>query len=191
METKPDNKKLIYRLCIAVAFMFGFGFALVPLYDVFCQITGINGRVVVNASEDELQTVDESRLVTVEFITRIANGNNMTFEALTKRVQLHPGQLSEVAFTVKNPSDVQAYAQAIPSVSPGQASLFLNKTECFCFQQQELEANETVTYPMKFYLDRDLPHSISLLTVSYTLYKVGTGAVVSVSQEGKRNVESL
>ncbi|AWB66688.1 cytochrome c oxidase assembly protein [Saccharobesus litoralis] len=190
-QLEANNGKLVAKLCFAVLAMFGFGFAMVPLYDVFCEVTGINGRVVVKANSTDVDPIDESRIVTVEFITRIANGNDMSFQALTQKVQLHPGQMSEVAFKVKNPSQYKVFAQAIPSVSPGQASLYLNKTECFCFTQQELQGKEEVTYPMKFFLDQDLPESITLLTVSYTLYKVGSEQLASAATEDNQDVESI
>ncbi len=164
---------IIRNLVIAVICMFGFGFALVPLYDVFCQITGINGRIVnrVDANTSG-PLVDESRLVTIEFITSTANGANLVLNSKQKKIKIHPGQMSEAMFEIENPNVEVKYVQAIPSVSPGEASLYLNKTECFCFSPQVVEAKGSSTYPLRFFLDVEFPEHIKVLTLSYTLYEV-------------------
>ncbi|MDF2179257.1 cytochrome c oxidase assembly protein [Aliiglaciecola sp. CAU 1673] len=170
-QTK-NNKALVLRLAAIVVGMFGFGFALVPLYDVFCDITGINGKTRNTAASYDFVTVDESRLVTVEFITRTNSGMPWEFEAQTKRVKVHPGEMAQVDFYVRNPSSRDIIGQAIPSVSPGTAALYLNKTECFCFNQQPLLAGQEALMPMKFYVDPQLPEDIHFFTLSYTLYDV-------------------
>ncbi|NVK55815.1 MAG: cytochrome c oxidase assembly protein [Alteromonadaceae bacterium] len=167
-----SNSALVTKLVVIVAGMFAFGFALVPLYDVFCDITGINGKTNTTAAVFNAAEVDESRTVTVEFITRTHTGMPWEFRAQTKRVKVHPGELNMVEFYVRNPASRDMVAQAIPSVSPGQAALYLNKTECFCFNSQPLVAGGESLMPMRFYVDPQLPDDITYFTVQYTLFDV-------------------
>lgn len=177
---QQKNNKIIIKLVCVVIGMFGFGFALVPLYDVFCDLTGINGKTSDSAAVYENIIVDESRLITVEFITRSNTGMPWKFEAQTKRIEVHPGEMSQVDFTVFNPSSRRVVGQAVPSVSPGPAALYLNKTECFCFNHQELQPGQQAVLPMKFYVDPQLPDDINYFTVQYTMYDV-TSSVQDVA----------
>ena len=169
---RKNNKKLIVKLMAVVLGMFGFGFALVPLYDVFCDLTGLNGKTANTAAVYESVQVDESRLITIDFITRTQSGMSWQFEALTRQIKVHPGEMNQVDFLVKNPSSKRIIGQAVPSVSPGTAAIFLNKTECFCFEQQILEAGGSAVMPMKFYVDPQLPDDITYFALQYTLYDV-------------------
>lgn len=166
------NNKMVLKLLVVVVGMFGFGFALVPLYDVFCDITGLNGKTNSSAAAYNSMVVDDSRTVTVEFITRTNTGMPWEFSAQTQRIKVHPGELHQVAFYVRNPARRDMVAQAIPSVSPGLAALYLNKTECFCFNQQPLSAGQEAYMPMQFYIDPQVPEDIQYLTLQYTLYDV-------------------
>ncbi|WP_416306846.1 cytochrome c oxidase assembly protein [Neptunicella sp. SCSIO 80796] len=169
---KPQHNKTVAKLLLVVVGMFGFGFLLVPLYDVFCDVTGINGKTSNTAASYEGVVVDESRWVTVEFITRTNTGMPWEFNTQTKKIRVHPGQLNQVDFYAKNPASRDIVGQAVPSVSPGLAALYLNKTECFCFEQQPLKAGEEAIMPMRFYIDPQLPDDINFFTLSYTLYDV-------------------
>ncbi|NTS76526.1 cytochrome c oxidase assembly protein [Catenovulum sp. SM1970] len=165
------NLVLLRKLVLVVFGMFLFGFALVPLYDTFCEITGINGRIIVKAEDSDADKVVSDRRVKIQFLVKTDAKNEFDFKSNQKFIEVKIGELSEVSFEVKNKTSSLQLAQAVPSVSPGTASLYLNKTECFCFSQQILQANETVVYPMRFFIDEDLPEDISLLTLSYTLYQ--------------------
>lgn len=178
------NGKLVIKLVAIVFGMFGFGFALVPLYDVFCDITGINGKTSDTASTYEAVEIDESRVITVEFITRTNTGMPWEFKAETRRVEVHPGQMSQVDFYARNPMNRPVIGQAVPSVSPGTAALYLNKTECFCFNHQPLAAGEEAIMPMKFYVDPQLPEDITFFTVQYTLYDVTSSAQEVAMNQG-------
>lgn len=167
-----DHGKTVGKIMLLVVGMFCFAFALVPLYDVFCRITGINGKTNVEAAVYSAPEVDETRTITVDFITRTHSDMPWEFEAQTRKVDIHPGQMSEVTFYVKNPTGRDIIAQAVPSVTPGQASLYLNKTECFCFQHQPLKAGEEALMPMVFYIDPQLPENINFFTLQYTLYDI-------------------
>lgn len=181
MSVNPNqtkNNKLVLKLAAIVVGMFGFGFALVPLYDVLCDALGINGKTSDIAALYEAVEIDESRLITVDFITRVNSGMPWEFRAQTRQVKVHPGELSQVDFYVRNPAETAIVGQAVPSVSPGPAALYMNKTECFCFEQQTLQAGEEVLMPMKFYVDPQLPEDITYFTVQYTLYNVTPSADV-------------
>ncbi len=180
-ETTPSNGKLVIKLVGIVIGMFGFGFALVPLYDVFCEVTGINGKTRDTASSYEAVIVDESRLVTVEFITRTNTGMPWEFGTETRRVKVHPGEVAQVDFYAKNPTIRNIIGQAVPSVSPGEAATYLNKTECFCFNNQPLAAGEEVIMPMIFYVDPQLPKDITFFTLQYTFYDVTEAAATTVA----------
>ena len=171
-QNQAKNNKLVLKLAAIVIGMFGFGFALVPLYDVLCDALGINGKTSDIAAVYEAVEIDESRLITVDFITRVNSGMPWEFKAKTRQVKVHPGELTQVNFYVKNPAKTAIVGQAVPSVSPGPAALYMNKTECFCFEQQTLQAGEEVLMPMKFYVDPQLPDNITYFTVQYTLYNV-------------------
>ena len=173
---ESPNKKLVIKLVAIVFGMFTFGFALVPLYDVFCDITGINGKTNETAIVYEAIDIDKDRLITVEFITKTTTGMPWAFEARTERIQVHPGELNTVEFYVRNPAFRDIVGQAIPSVSPGTAAIYLNKTECFCFNNQPLPSGEEAVMPMQFYVDPQIPEEVTTFTVQYTLYDVTAAA---------------
>jgi len=176
MSGANTNNTLVLKLIGIVVGMFGFGFALVPLYDVFCEITGINGKTENQAAVYQAVEVDTSRWVTIEFLTRTNSGMPWEFEARTKKVRVNPGELNTVDFYVRNPAQRDIVGQAIPSVSPGTAALYINKTECFCFNNQPLAAGEEAVMPMQFYVDPQLPDDITFFTLQYTLYDVTEAA---------------
>ncbi|NQZ88330.1 MAG: cytochrome c oxidase assembly protein [Colwellia sp.] len=173
-----QNSKVVKKLMLIVFGMFGFGFALVPLYDVFCDITGLNGKTSTNAAVYNVEQIDTKRIVTVQFISRTAQGIPWTFEPMVREIKVHPGEMKLVKFYAKNESTRDIIGQAVPSVSPGLAAAYFQKIECFCFTQQPLKANEEVEMALQFYVDPELPENISTLTLSYTLYDV-TGKVKS------------
>ena len=166
------NTKVIKKLVLVVFAMFGFGFALVPLYDVFCDITGLNGKTSGEAATYTADGIDTSRTIKVQFITRTAKGIPWQFEPVINEVIVHPGEMKFVNFYAKNESSRDIVGQAVPSVSPGIAASYFQKIECFCFTQQPLKAGEEVEMGLQFYVDLDLPSEISTLTLSYTLYDI-------------------
>lgn len=166
------DRRLLFQLSLAVVGMFAFGFALVPLYNVLCDITGINGKnsaMLVEAAEIDYG-VDENRTVTVQFITTVNQGMPWSFKALDGKVRVHPGELSTVEFFARNDSGRDMIGQAVPSVRPADAAGYLRKTECFCFTQQPLAADEARTMPMRFVIDPDLPDYVDTINLSYTFF---------------------
>ncbi|SES18048.1 cytochrome c oxidase assembly protein subunit 11 [Vreelandella subterranea] len=163
-------RKTVTKTIFALMGMFAFAFALVPLYDVFCEVTGINGKVSTSAQQVLSNEVNRDRYVTVQFITRTSAGLPWRLGVETRQVQIHPGQMTEVDFTFSNRSQSASWGRAVPSVSPSTASAHVRKVSCFCFQEQRLDANENLTIPLVFQLDNTLPEDIATVTLVYTLY---------------------
>ena len=161
----------VTKLVVTVVLMFGFGFAMVPLYDVICDITGLNGKTSDVAAE-AIDQVDDSRVVEVQFITHTDSAMPWEFRPEVRSVKVSPGEIKLVNFYAKNTAADTVIGQAIPSVSPGLAAVHLKKTQCFCFNQQSLAGGKDVEMPMIFYLDPALPKNITQITLSYTLYNV-------------------
>jgi len=171
-QNTKANQRVIWISLVAVVGMFGFGFALVPLYNVFCDITGLNGKTGLSATTRTYE-VDKSRTITVEFMATV-NGVPWKFEPLQEKMTVHPGELNTVSYTATNLSSTDIVGQAIPSVSPGPAASFFSKTECFCFTNQLLKAGETREMPVRFVIDPLIPKDISIVTLSYTFFKIDT-----------------
>lgn len=172
MSESNNEKRLVLRLLGVVVGMFAFGFALVPLYDVFCEITGANGKTAGKFTVTEAQKIDKQRVVTIQFLTN--NNADMPWEFRPKKrmLKVHPGELNSTSFYVRNLTNKTMVAQAVPSVSPFHAAEYLHKTECFCFDQQQLAQGEEMDMPLRFIIDADLPKDVNTLTLSYTLFDV-------------------
>lgn len=176
----PRSNTRVVGWCLGgVVGMFAFGFAMVPLYDVFCEITGINGKTGGRYESTVAAERDENRTVQVQFLAQ--NGPDMpwTFRPVTRSVEVHPGEPVTINYFAQNPTDRAMVAQAVPSLSPSEGTLYFHKTECFCFNQQPLEAGESVEMPLIFIVDKDLPEHITKLTLSYTLYDQDVSPAVS------------
>jgi cytochrome c oxidase assembly protein subunit 11 len=174
------NRRTAVTLSVVVVGMFAFGYALVPLYDVLCDLTGLNGttRRLDNAEVAEA-TVDATRSVTVQFLTS-TNGLPWDFAPATPSVVVHPGQATPVEFRARNRGRVAMVGTAVHSVSPSEGARYFVKTECFCFDQQRLEAGEEQVMPVRFIVSRHLPKTVSTMTLAYTFYRAPTAFLPSV-----------
>jgi|TARA_R110001599_G_scaffold65069_3_gene183462 cytochrome c oxidase assembly protein subunit 11 len=173
----PENKKtknLVKKLSLIVIAMFGFGFALVPLYDVFCDITGLNGKTANEAAQANAGGVDVTREIKVQLISHNAKDMPWQFRPEVAELTVRPGETKVVKFYAKNETSLKMVGQAVPSVAPGRAASHFKKIECFCFEQQTLEAQEEVWMPLQFYIDTEIPADVTTLTLSYTLFDVTT-----------------
>lgn len=176
------NGGLIAKLVMTTLAMFAFGFALVPLYEVVCEITGFNGRsegLSLVATVDEAPVAD--RTVRVEFLTSVNQGMPWDFAATQDSIEVHPGKLYTVEFTAANDAGRDMIGQARPSVAPWDAAKYLRKTECFCFNRQPMLAGESKVMPMRFMLDPELPAHVDTVTLSYTFFEVGDSAQASAN----------
>ena len=175
------NRQILLKLLIASVMMFGFGYALVPLYKALCEVTGIN--VVTSKNDYGVRAfspnkvgntqVDYSRVVTIEFDSN--SRGPFTFKPVKNFLEVHPGEMTEIVYEVYNNLDRSVEAQAIPSYAPKSASEFFTKLECFCFQQQTLTAHETRKMPVVFMIDAGLPEDVKTITLSYTFFELGVG----------------
>ncbi len=162
---------VIRRILWVCAGSFTFCFALIPLYSIFCEITGINGKTgQVSAASAKQMVVDESRTITIQFDTSVNAGLPWAFKPRQSSIKVHPGVVTEMLFEATNLSDADLVGQAVPSVAPNRASIYFSKTECFCFTEQSLAAGETRDMPVRFVVDPALPENVSVMTLSYTFY---------------------
>ncbi|MCZ6687719.1 MAG: cytochrome c oxidase assembly protein [Gammaproteobacteria bacterium] len=160
---------LTTQLFALVVAMFGFGFALVPLYDVFCQILGIGGKTAAQAAEVS-EAPDLNREIVVEFVATVNQGAPWEFRAEVAEMRVHPGKLYEATFIARNLTSRPLVGQAVPSVAPGQVAKYFKKTECFCFELQSFSADESRDMPVVFILDPEFPKHIDRITLSYTFF---------------------
>jgi cytochrome c oxidase assembly protein subunit 11 len=173
-----DNLLMLRKLALVAALMFGFGYALVPLYQAICTALGIN---VLSLSERQTSglsrapaantQVDRSRTITVEFDAN-ARGP-WDFKPALRSLEVHPGELATVMYDFRNRQDRTMAAQAIPSYAPMQAMAHFNKLECFCFNEYTLKAGESKQWPVVFVIDPKLPKDVKTITLSYTFFEVG------------------
>lgn len=166
----PSHRKLVRKLVLMAVGMFGFGFAMWPLYNVFCDLTGLGGRGVKIAERaDDMQRTD--RQVRIRFDATVNSGLPWVFEAKEKSTMVNLGEMSESFYLAMNPNDQAIAGRAIYNVTPPEASLYFVKTECFCFTEQILQANETREMPVYYFIQPDLPEHIKEITLSYTFYR--------------------
>lgn len=170
------NRRTAGRLALVTLAMFGFGFALVPLYDILCEITGLNGKTGRVEAAVVTDQVDTSRTIKVEFISSVSGGLEWKVRPKVTSMEVHPGKIYETAYVARSTSRIATVGQAVPSVAPNRASMHFNKTECFCFTQQQFEAGEGREMPVRFIIASDIPTHIKTVTLSYTFYDVGNGS---------------
>ena len=168
------NKRLVKKILLVVAGMFVFAVGIMPpMYDVLCDITGLNGKTSNEAAGSaEMHAVSKERTVTVQFLADTDPAMPWEFFPNVRSMEIHPGQIYKVDFHVRNPRGESMAGQAIPSVSPARATAYFKKTECFCFEQQILEARGEIDMPLMFYVDPGLPENIGTITLSYQLYNI-------------------
>jgi cytochrome c oxidase assembly protein subunit 11 len=191
------NRRMFGKLLVVVVLMFGFGYALVPMYRAICEALGIN---VLSLAEQRAQSwsggskagrnsqVDTSRTVTVEFDAN-ARGP-WDFKPAVRSVQVHPGELTTVMYEFRNVQTRTMAAQAIPSYAPRQASPHFNKLECFCFNEYTLAPGETRQWPVVFVIDPKLPRDVTTITLSYTFFEVGGKVPAAPAGQLERGAEA-
>ncbi len=165
-----DNAKVIGKLLTLVVVMFGFGFALVPLYDIFCDVTGLNGKTGDKVSFETAPIVDESRTIRITFLASLNESMPWSFKPEQNFIDVHPGVPTTINYIAKNTSSKNITGQAVPSVAPGLAAAYFQKTECFCFTQQELKAGEEKIMPVTFIVNSELNRDVGEIVLSYTFF---------------------
>lgn len=168
-----QHRSLVLKLTLFVAGSFAFGFALVPLYDVLCSITGLgNQKSLLRAAELKADTASQSRWVTIEFVANLPTVGNWEFRPVTNSIRVHPGKLYEADFVAHNLTGHATTAQAVPDIVPSKAAAWFHKTECFCFSPQSFARDEQRVMPVRFFVDPALPTYLDRLTLAYTFYDV-------------------
>ena len=178
-QAAEGNRRTLRKLIVVSVLMFGFGWALVPLYRKICELTGINVLAARDAKTENVvrnTQVDTSRTVIVEFDANKQGA--WRFKPHKNYIEVHPGELVQVQYDLVNLENRTMAGQAIPSYAPRQAARYLQKLECFCFRQQVLAAGETRQFPVVFVIDPDLPRDVKTFTLSYTFFEVA-GAVAA------------
>lgn len=166
------TRRTVVKLVLATCVMFSFGYALVPLYNVFCTITGLNGKTGrMTEAQAAAVPADLSREVTVEFVTSVDAQMPWHFKPLVNKVVVHPGVETQVEFEVHNWDTGRVDGNAVPSVAPNTVAKYFKKTECFCFTQQTLAPGETRRMPVRFVVDPRLPPEVKVLTLGYTFFQ--------------------
>lgn len=172
-DIKQANRKLIKRLSLIVVGMFVFAVGVLPpMYDAICDITGLNGKTSGEAADASEAVVDQERSITVQFLADTDPDMSWDFKPNTFSMKVHPGEIHKVDFHVRNPTSRLIVGQAIPSVAPAQATPYFKKTECFCFNNQELNGGAEMDMPLIFYVDPELPKNVRTITLSYQLYDI-------------------
>lgn len=172
MGVMQANRRLAMQLALVAVFFTAFGFALVPIYDVFCRLTGLNGRTNTSALAPAPNTqVDGSRWVKVEFLSHAMPGVALDLKPAAFSLQVHPGSLVHTSYVVRNDAGRVFVGQAVPSITPATAAAHFRKVECFCFNQQTLQPGEVRTMPVVFVVDNALHEDIRTITLSYTFFE--------------------
>ncbi|WP_114417228.1 cytochrome c oxidase assembly protein [Marinospirillum perlucidum] len=169
-EVQRGIARTVRRSLLLLLAMVGFTLALIPLYDVFCEVTGLNGKTAAQAQVISGEQIDTSRSIEVQFITRTHAGLPWALAAENTSMRVHPGEVVRADFEFVNLGQEAHWGKAVPSVSPSEGARYFRKMECFCFREQRLEAGERSQMPLVFQVDPDLPREVKQLTLAYTLY---------------------
>ena len=173
-DLERANRRLTLRLFGVALAAFAFGFALVPLYDVLCEVTGVGNQKNLLKASAALAQPDDTRTVTIEFIAELPSVGSWEFAPVVNSMQVHPGRLYEVDFVAHNLTGRDTVAQAVPSIAPGKATAYFRKTECFCFTPQSFAKGEQRSMPVRFVVDPALPKYLDRITLAYTFYDNST-----------------
>ncbi len=169
-EVLRANRQLLTRLLLFTLGAFGFGYALVPLYDVLCDVTGFGNEKRLAQRSVIAVKPDQNRVITLEFLAELPSNGNWEFRPVLASIKIHPGQLYTADFIAKNLTGRDTVAQAVPAMSPTKVAPFFHKTECFCFSPQPFKKGEERALPVRFVVDPAIPADIDRITLAYTFY---------------------
>lgn len=167
------TKATVAKAALVAVGMFGFGYLMVPIYNVFCDITGLNGNTAIVKSPQQVEfDADTDRKVKVQFVANLNSDLNWSFRPEVFEMEVHPGERMLTHFYATNHRPDEVIGQAIPSVMPAVASRHFHKVECFCFNNQPFEAKEEKRMPVVFVVDPAIPEKVEVITLSYTFFDV-------------------
>jgi cytochrome c oxidase assembly protein subunit 11 len=164
------NRTLTLKLLGIALGSFGFGFALVPLYNVLCSVTGYGDQTALLRRVKAIEKPDPSRTITIEFLSNVASNGEWDFRPVARTIDVHPGKLYSAEFFAHNLTGRDTTAQAVPNIAPSKVAAFFHKTECFCFAPQHFNVNEQRNMPVRFIVDPAIPSYIDRITLAYTFY---------------------
>ena len=185
-KRQPISNSFWIKLGLIPVGMFAFAFALVPLYDTFCDITGLNGRTsnIAYTSNDAKTDIDKSRTISIDFLSSTTPGFPVTFYPMTKKMDIIPGKIYTINYYAENRSDETLIGQAVPSIAPGQAASHLKKLQCFCFNNQTFLPKKPKIMPVRFFVDSKLDKDIIDMTLSYNFIRIG-------AKQAKKDTSSI
>lgn len=169
-DLKRANARTVRRTLLIVIGMFGFGYLLVPIYNSVCEVLGINGQTAQIEASAAVRP-DVSRTITVTFDANVNTRLPWSFKPVTRRIEVHPGEFTRIAYVAHNLSGADIVGQAAHSVTPQNAAMYFKKSECFCYSQQPLRSGESREMPVVFMIDPKLPRDIKEITLSYTFLR--------------------
>jgi len=169
-QTRRAHLKLTWKLLAFALGSFAFGWALVPLYNVLCSVTGYGDQAKLMRKVKAAEHPDPNRTITLEFLASVASVGGWDFRPEVESMQVHPGKLYSAQFFARNLTGHDTAAQAVPNISPSEAAEYFHKTECFCFSLQHFKVNEGRDMPVRFIIDPTLPKYVDRITLAYTFY---------------------
>jgi cytochrome c oxidase assembly protein subunit 11 len=169
-DLKRANLSMTWKLLAIAVGAFGFGFALVPLYNVLCSVTGYGDQTKLLQRVKAIEHPDPSRTVTIEFLADVASSGGWDFRPVVRTIEVHPGQIYSADFIAHNLTGHDSVAQAVPNIAPSMVAAYFHKTECFCFSPQHFALNEERKMPVRFIVDPALPKHVDRITLAYTFY---------------------
>jgi cytochrome c oxidase assembly protein subunit 11 len=168
------NQSLTLKLLGIALGSFGFGFALVPLYNVICGVTGVGDQSLLLKKVKAIENIDPTRTITIEFLGNVASNGEWDFRPVARTIDVHPGKLYSAEFFAHNLTGRDTTAQAIPNIAPSKVAPYFHKTECFCFSPQHFTVNEQRNMPVRFIIDPAIPKYVDRITLAYTFYDEST-----------------
>jgi cytochrome c oxidase assembly protein subunit 11 len=170
-ELHKAHRSLTWKLLAFAAGSFGFGFALVPLYNVICGVTGVGDQsALLRKAKIAAEHPDPNRTITIEFLGDAGGAGQWDFRPVKREIEVHPGKLYSAEFFAHNLTGQAVVVQAIPSIAPSKVAAYFHKTECFCFSPQHFTVNEQRDMPVRFIIDPSIPSYVDRITLSYTFY---------------------
>jgi cytochrome c oxidase assembly protein subunit 11 len=189
-DNRPSHVKLVGKLVLVAVGMFGFGFAMWPIYNVFCDLTGLGGRGV-KVAEGSVAVEKSDRQIKIRFDATVNSSLPWVFQPQEKSDTIFLGEMSETLYLAMNTTDQAITGHAIYNVTPPEASLYFVKTECFCFTQQLLQANESREMPVYYFVQPDLPEHIKEITLSYTFFRDESAQGLAIAGAAPDSVDGV
>jgi cytochrome c oxidase assembly protein subunit 11 len=192
--TPRGNAKILLACVVFVGCMLGVSFASVPLYRLFCQVTGYNGTT---QRVEQVSDVVLDKTIKVTFDANVSSGLNWEFKPVDRSITPKIGETVQINYTATNRSPVATTGQAIFNVTPMEAAAYFNKVECFCFTETELKPGESLEMPVVFFIDPAIVEAaetkdIGTITLSYTFYPhEREKPVASLLQQGDKGQPKL